>query len=271
MFSLLGRPTTKGVRRLATAATEASSSLSGTTSLPWLPEPIRLNIEPLKFQLLSRSSISELFSNRARHIDSSGYLAAATVFPMRANNYVVDDLINWTNVPEDPMFLLTFPQPDMLSKDDLHCLKSALFDGSSKVTQRELAYVQCLYVISITLTFNHTYSESIRRNMNPHPGNQKEENVPSLHGKTLEGMQHKYRETCLIFPTEGQYCHSYCTYCFRWFCQYSLSDLSDLILIPQGPVYSCRLKSAIPIERCCPNCSLPQGQPGHQRRLDHWR
>ena len=141
MFSLLGRPITKGVRRLATAATGASSSLNGTTSLPWLPEPIRLDIEPLKFQLLSRSNISELFSNRAHHIDSSGYLAAATVFPMRANNYVVDDLINWTNVPEDPMFLLTFPQPDMLSKDDLHSLKSALSDGSSRVTQRELAYV----------------------------------------------------------------------------------------------------------------------------------
>jgi len=83
LSDVLSRPITKGVRRLATAATEASSSLSGTTPLPWLPEPIRLNIEPLKFQLLSRSSISELFSNRARHIYSSDYLAGATVFPMR--------------------------------------------------------------------------------------------------------------------------------------------------------------------------------------------
>src|SRR5260221_7151635 len=107
MFSLLGRPMTKGVRHLATAAIEASSSLSGTTSLPWLPEPIRLNIEPLKFQLLSRSNIPQLFSNRAHHIDSSAYVAAATVFPMRANNYVVDNLINWANIPEDSMFLLT--------------------------------------------------------------------------------------------------------------------------------------------------------------------
>ena|SRR6266542_2710863 len=141
--SMLGR-LTKG---LATAATEASASR--ITSLPWLPEPIRLNIEPLKFQLLSRSNISELFSSRARHIDSSEYLAAAAVFPMRANNYVVDNLINWTNVPEDPMFLLTFPQPDMLSKDDLYSLKTALSDGSSKVAQRELAYVQRLYVIRL--------------------------------------------------------------------------------------------------------------------------
>ncbi len=264
---MLGR-LTRGVARLATTETKASSPR--INSLPWLPEPIRLNVEPLKYQLLSRSNIPELFSSRAPHIDSSEYLAAASVFPMRANNYVVDNLINWTNVPKDPMFLLTFPHPDMLSKDDLYSLKTALSDGSSKVAQRELAYVQCL-CDPITLTFSQTYSESIRQNMNPHPGNQRQENVPFLHGKPVEGIQHKYRETCLIFPTEGQYCHSYCTYCFRWFGQYSLPNLSNLILIRQGPVYSCWLESAIPVKRCYPNGRLPQGQPRHQRRLIHWR
>ncbi|GAB7355315.1 hypothetical protein MBLNU459_g5848t2 [Dothideomycetes sp. NU459] len=52
--------------------------------------------------------------------------------------------------------------------------------------------------------------------MNPHPANQKTENVPRLDGKELPGMQHKYRETVLFFPSEGQYCHAFCTYCFRW-------------------------------------------------------
>jgi len=41
-------------------------------------------------------------------------------------------------------------------------------------------------------------------------------NVPQLHGELLEGMQHKYRETVLFFPSQGQTCHSYCTFCFRW-------------------------------------------------------
>ena len=27
---------------------------------------------------------------------------------------------------------------------------------------------------------------------------------------------HKYRETALYFPSQGQTCHSYCTFCFRW-------------------------------------------------------
>lgn len=32
----------------------------------------------------------------------------------------------------------------------------------------------------------------------------------------VEGIQHKYKETVLIFPTAGQTCHAYCTFCFRW-------------------------------------------------------
>ncbi len=29
-------------------------------------------------------------------------------------------------------------------------------------------------------------------------------------------MQHKYRETVLFFPSQGQTCHAYCSFCFRW-------------------------------------------------------
>jgi len=38
-------------------------------------------------------------------------LAAASVLPMRTNNYVVEDLIDWSNIPDDPIFQLVFPQP----------------------------------------------------------------------------------------------------------------------------------------------------------------
>lgn len=41
-------------------------------------------------------------------------------------------------------------------------------------------------------------------------------NVPREDGLRLEGMQHKYTETLLFFPREGQMCAAYCTYCFRW-------------------------------------------------------
>ncbi|NIP16707.1 MAG: lysine 2,3-aminomutase, partial [Pseudomonadales bacterium] len=52
--------------------------------------------------------------------------------------------------------------------------------------------------------------------MNPHPAGQLDLNVPLFDDDPLPGVQHKYRETVLLFPAAGQTCHSYCTYCFRW-------------------------------------------------------
>jgi KamA family protein len=41
-------------------------------------------------------------------------------------------------------------------------------------------------------------------------------NVPMLNGVPLNGLQHKYKQTVLFFPSSGQTCHAYCTFCFRW-------------------------------------------------------
>src|SRR5690625_1341816 len=38
----------------------------------------------------------------------------AQVFPFKVNQYVLDELIDWNNIPEDPIFRLTFPQKEML-------------------------------------------------------------------------------------------------------------------------------------------------------------
>ncbi|MCB0312126.1 MAG: 4Fe-4S cluster-binding domain-containing protein, partial [Calditrichaeota bacterium] len=51
---------------------------------------------------------------------------------------------------------------------------------------------------------------------NPHPAGQVEHNLPELNGQKLRGIQHKYRETILFFPQQGQTCHAYCSFCFRW-------------------------------------------------------
>jgi KamA family protein len=56
----------------------------------------------------------------------------------------------------------------------------------------------------------------IRMQLNPHPAGQLDHNVPVLNGEQLHGMQHKYRQTVLFFPSQGQTCHAYCTFCFRW-------------------------------------------------------
>lgn len=56
----------------------------------------------------------------------------------------------------------------------------------------------------------------MRARLNPHPAGQLQLNVPSHDDEQLAGVQHKYDETVLFFPKQGQTCHAYCTYCFRW-------------------------------------------------------
>jgi L-lysine 2,3-aminomutase len=57
----------------------------------------------------------------------------------------------------------------------------------------------------------------LRAKLNPHPAGQMQMNIPlDAEGDQFNGLQHKYRETVLFFPSQGQTCHSYCTFCFRW-------------------------------------------------------
>jgi len=123
--------------------------------------------------------------------------ALAHVLPFRTNPYVVQELIDWDNIPEDPIFQLTFPQPGMLEPADLASVMGLLRTGASAQAIRPAA-------------------DRIRRKLNPHPSGQLEHNVPRLDGTPLPGLQHKYQETVLFFPGRGQTCHAYCTYCFRW-------------------------------------------------------
>ena len=65
----------------------------------------------------------------------------------------------------------------------------------------------------------------IQYRLNPHPGGQMDLNVPRLDGRPVKGIQHKYRETVLLFPAAGQTCHAYCTYCFRWAQFFGIDEL----------------------------------------------
>ena len=46
-------------------------------------------------------------------------LAVSAVLPCRTNRYVVEELIDWSDVPADPIYQLVFPQREMLSPQDL--------------------------------------------------------------------------------------------------------------------------------------------------------
>lgn len=121
----------------------------------------------------------------------------AKVLPFRVNQYVLDELIDWDNAETDPMFILTFPQKDMLEPKAFNRMAQLVKSGAPPGEVQTLA-------------------KQLRRRLNPHPAGQMELNVPELEGQKLPGMQHKYRHTVLFFPSQGQVCHSYCTFCFRW-------------------------------------------------------
>jgi L-lysine 2,3-aminomutase len=119
-----------------------------------------------------------------------------SVLPFRTNNYVLEKLIDWDRVPDDPVFRLNFLHPEMLEPTDYQTLRNALQVGTSRGRDAEI--------------------QRIRNRLNPHPGRQTTKNVPIWEGRPLPGIQHKYRETVLLFPEAAQTCHAYCTFCFRW-------------------------------------------------------
>ena len=127
------------------------------------------------------------------------------VLPFRTNRYVMDQLINWSNVPHDPIFQLVFPQREMLNAEDFAAVEQSLRRGDKERLAADVS--------------------RIRMSLNPHPAGQLTHNVPELEGQKLAGLQHKYRETLLFFPAPGQTCHAYCTYCFRWAQFVGLQDI----------------------------------------------
>ncbi len=139
----------------------------------------------------SIGGIEKLSTADRRAIEVTG-----RVLPFKANNYVTDELINWDNVAEDPIFTLCFPRKEMLQSVHFKQVEQLIDHGASTAQIKEVV-------------------DDIRKTLNPNPAEQ-HMNVPRIGNIKLNGVQHKYRETVLFFPSQGQTCHAYCTFCFRW-------------------------------------------------------
>jgi len=158
----------------------------------------RVRIRARKYRAVTRRDIERIAPLRALDRDTRLRMkAVSAVLPFRVNEYVIDELIDWTAIPHDPIFQLTFPQPGMLAARDVDRMVDLLH---RRVPAEEITNA----------------AREIQSRLNPHPAGQMELNVPVLDGEPTPGLQHKYRETVLFFPSQGQTCHAYCTYCFRW-------------------------------------------------------
>jgi len=118
-----------------------------------------------------------------------------SILPFKTNNYVIDKLINWENIPNDPIYTLTFPRKEMLKPEHFDKVEQLISSGKDKDIINNAIY-------------------NVKMELNPHPAGQKH-NVPKIDGIELTSVQYKYRETVLFFPNQGQACHAYCTFCFR--------------------------------------------------------
>ncbi|MGD8868504.1 MAG: hypothetical protein PVI01_12775, partial [Gemmatimonadales bacterium] len=85
--------------------------------------------------------------------------AVAAVLPFRVNDYVIEYLIDWSQVPTDPIYQLTFPQPEMLRPKDFlrmyRLVRASASDRQLGAAAREIQYT-----------------------LNPHPAGQLDLNVP---------------------------------------------------------------------------------------------
>ena len=107
------------------------------------------------------------------------------VLPFRTNEYVLDHLIDWNNIPDDPIYRLVFPHKDMLAPEDYAQLRDMVLGRANGPAMAELV-------------------RKIRMRMNPHPAGQMTHNVPRVNDAPVKGLQHKYKETVLFFQAPAR-------------------------------------------------------------------
>lgn len=154
---------------------------------------------PTALEFFNEHNIDEIASRYPLGRDYLHELrVVASVLPFRVNSHVVDNLIDWSRVPDDPVFKIVFPRREMLPAFAFEVMSNLVRRGATK---SEL----------------HAAAQWIRGHLNPHPAGQLELNRPRTEtNDVINGLQHKYRRTLLFFPSEGQTCHSFCSFCFRW-------------------------------------------------------
>ncbi|MDI9311419.1 MAG: lysine 2,3-aminomutase [Limnohabitans sp.] len=119
------------------------------------------------------------------------------VFHFKANNYVLENLIDWKKVPNDPIYKLLFPQKEMLPAHDY-------------------ALLQELVIRDINKEQLETFIKRVQQKMQPTIIHCKS-SIPHLNNVPIKGMYSNFGTIVSLFPDPMvKTCHSYCSYCFRW-------------------------------------------------------
>jgi L-lysine 2,3-aminomutase len=119
------------------------------------------------------------------------------VFHFKINNYVSEHLIDWSNIPNDPIFRLVFPGKEMLNPMDYTLLKQIIGIGGPNSILSGLI-------------------RDVQAKMSPRL-KQTENSYARINGRLLKGMYRNASSIINLCPRPMvKTCHAYCSYCFRW-------------------------------------------------------
>ena len=90
-------------------------------------------IEPLPFRAYNANTFEQI--PQLKFLTEEQRFAVrvvAQVLPFRVNQYVVNQLIDWDDAPDDPIFRLVFPQPEMLAPEHFSRIANLLKSGAEE-------------------------------------------------------------------------------------------------------------------------------------------
>jgi len=124
------------------------------------------------------------------------FTVLSKIFHFKVNNYVLENLIDWDHVLDDPIYKLVFPRKEMLPDTDYN----KLYRVYEEKNYEELP----------------TLVQDIKDRMFPRI-NYHESCIPILDGNLIKGAYRVFNTSLALYPTPMvRTCHSYCSYCFRW-------------------------------------------------------
>jgi L-lysine 2,3-aminomutase len=137
------------------------------------------------------------YYNRLSKAQQDDFDLLSNIFYFKTNNYVLDNLIDWDNLEEDPMFRLNFLHKNILSEADYQHLLG-------------------LYKAGASIDALQPFIELVRKKTTPQiPYDEK--CFPTSGGERIKGLYRSFNNVISLFPDPMlKTCHAYCSYCFRW-------------------------------------------------------
>lgn len=114
------------------------------------------------------------------------------VFHFKTNTYILENLINWEQVPDDPIYRLNFPNKKMLSAKNYELL----LDAHQKQDNNLAQTIRDLKSAEVVIDYNL---------------------IPQIDNGFIKGAYQAFPNLLFLFPAPMiTTCHAYCSYCFRW-------------------------------------------------------